>query len=74
VLPTESLPNVVKLDLLLLLLCRWEDATLAQGGKVTRPVVRLELGGRPVIITRIQPQMRNTSMLIRCVCFGGWGQ
>lgn len=30
-------------------------------------MVRFELGGRPVYITRIQPHQRNTSMLIRCV-------
>lgn len=47
--------------------CSWETVKLAQGGTVTRPVVRLELGGRPVILTRIQPSMKNTSMLIRWV-------
>jgi hypothetical protein len=46
--------------------CSWETVKLAQGSTVTRPVVRLELGGRPVYITRIQPHIRNTSMLIRC--------
>lgn len=45
--------------------CSWETVKQAQGGTVTRPVVRLELGGRPVFITRIQPHTRNTSMLIR---------
>jgi hypothetical protein len=48
---------------------------------MTRPVVRLELGGRPVLFTRIQPESRSTSLLIRCVgcvcvvcvCGGGGG-
>lgn len=38
---------------------------------MTRPVVRLELGGRPVWFTRILPESRSTSLLIRCVRAGG---
>jgi hypothetical protein len=36
-------------------------------------VVRLELGGRPVWFTRILPESRSTSLLIRCVCVWGGG-
>jgi hypothetical protein len=44
---------------------RWECSTTACGAAVTRPVVRLELAGRPVIFTRIMPESKSTSMLIR---------
>lgn len=40
---------------------------MASGVQVTRPVVRLELGGRPVLFTRVFPEAKSTSLLIRCV-------
>jgi hypothetical protein len=44
---------------------RWERCTNSRGAEVVRPVVRLDMGGRPVIITRVDPAVRSTSLLIR---------
>jgi hypothetical protein len=45
---------------------------MASGVQVTRPVVRLDLGGRPVLFTRVFPESKSTSLLIRyyLVCRG----
>lgn len=40
---------------------------MSSGVEVTRPVVRLQLDGRLVILTRIFPESRSTSLLIRWV-------
>lgn len=38
---------------------------MSTGVEVTRPVVRLEVDGNLVILTRIYPESRSTSLLIR---------
>lgn len=45
--------------------CSWEKAYNSQGVELTRPVVRVEVGGRPLIFTRIDPANRKTSVLLR---------
>eukprot|EP00775_Hariotina_reticulata_P002873 gene2873-3164_t len=43
----------------------WEKVYNSQGVELTRPVVRVEAGGRPLIFTRIDPANRKTSVLLR---------
>jgi hypothetical protein len=45
--------------------CRWEKARNSRGEEVTRPVIRMEQQGRPLIITRINPEFKSTSVLLR---------
>lgn len=52
-------------DARVVLACRWEKARNSRGEEVTRPVVRLEVEGRPVFITRISPEFKSTSVLVR---------
>lgn len=52
----------------------WECTRLSSGVEVTRPVVRLDIDGRPVIFTRIHPESRSTSLLIRWGREGYWWQ
>jgi hypothetical protein len=43
----------------------WEVCTTSAGVAVARPVIRLQLDGRPVILTRVDPDARSTSLIIR---------
>lgn len=37
----------------------------SKGEEVTRPIVRIEIDGRPLIFTRINPESKSTSVLLR---------
>lgn len=43
--------------------CRAEQAQLEDGNYVLRPVIRLD--SPPVILTRIKPDVKETSMILR---------
>jgi hypothetical protein len=45
--------------------CSWEKARNSRGEQVTRPVVRIEQQDRPLVITRINPESKSTSVLLR---------
>lgn len=44
---------------------RWERVRTSKGEEVSRPVVRMEIDGRPLIFTRINPDSKSTSVLVR---------
>eukprot|EP00878_Enallax_costatus_P017872 GHUV01018783.1.p2 GENE.GHUV01018783.1~~GHUV01018783.1.p2 ORF type:complete len:114 (+),score=6.93 GHUV01018783.1:176-517(+) len=44
---------------------RWERVRTSKGDEVSRPIVRMEIDGRPLIFTRINPDSKSTSVLVR---------